>query len=188
MERKEIAVVRFDEWTVTLYEGGEASLWIRGSEHVADLRWDGIGLSWQDVPAECRPGGSIERILEACLRETLGLSAQDIIDALDPEDERALMEWARLASMNSIAAGGIGQTVQEMRKAREAWEALSPAAKRAHDALLALLAQEYEDAREEYRRACGEEPPESVLAVMGPDWPGFGFLSAQEIADIADIA
>src|SRR5690606_29566994 len=79
------------------------------------------------------------------------LSAQDIIDALTPEDERALMEWARLASANSIAAGGIGQTVQEMRKAREAWEALSPAAKRAHDALLALLAQEYEEAREEYR-------------------------------------
>ena len=113
------------------------------------------------------------------------LSAQDIIDALTPEDERALMEWARLASMHSIAAGGIGQTVQEMRKAREAWEALSPAAKRAHDALLALLAQEYEEAREEYRRAYGEEPPESVLAVMGPDWPGFGFLSAQEIEDIA---
>lgn len=186
MERKEIAVVRFgDEWTVTLYEGGEASLWIRGSEHVADLRWDGISLSWQDVPAECRPGGPIERILEARLRETHGLSAQEIIDALDPEDERALREWARLASVHSIAAGGIGQTAQEMREAEEAWAALSPEAKTAHDNLLKLLAQEYEEAKEEYRRVYGEEPPASVPAVMGHDWPGYRFLSAQEIADVA---
>src|SRR5690606_15154301 len=170
MERKEIAVVRYDEWTVTLYEGGEASLWIRGTEHVADLRWDGISLSWQDVPAECRPRDSIEQILEACLRETLGLSAQDIIDAMDTDDEGSLVQWARLACVNWIDAGVIARTVQERRAAAKAWAERPPADKRAHDAILALLAQEYAESREEYRRAYGEEPPESVLAVLGPDW------------------
>lgn len=126
-----------------------------------------------------------EIAMDARMRETHGLSAQDIIDAMDPEDERALREWARLASVHSIAAGGIGQTAQDMREAQEAWAALSPAAKQAHDDLLELLAQEYEEAKEEYRRVYGEEPPASVPAVMGHDWPGYRFLSAQEIADVA---
>lgn len=126
-----------------------------------------------------------EIAMDARLRETHGLSAQDIIDALDPEDERALREWARLASENAIAAGGIGQTAQEMREVQEAWDALSPAAKKAHDDLLKLLEQEYEEAKEGYRRVYGEEPPASVPAVMGHDWPGYRFLSAQEIADVA---
>lgn len=92
----------------------------------------------------------------------------------------AIKDWARLDSRNSIAACGVGQNREEMRKAQAAWEALGEQGQSLygeilnafrHDLRLAL--QEWRDNNGAYATTCGDLGPETVL---GADYIGFDYL------------
>lgn len=112
-------------------------------------------------------------------------TVEQIISSMSEEDREALERWAHLASRNQIAAGGIGQTQQEAKAAREAWESLSPEARAAHDAIDRALLRDYLEGRKVLGEAAPEQTgAETVYAIVGHDWPGYRYLSAEEIAVI----
>lgn len=101
-------------------------------------------------------------------------------------DSTRLKDWATYASRGTRAAGELGQTQEQKETARELWDQLNQEERDAHARILAKLRQDYAEARAEFRETYGAEPPTNAEVVLGPDYPGFRYLSTPEIRSVEE--
>lgn len=107
-------------------------------------------------------------------------SAEQLINRLSNTEKSKLAEWARLDSTNTIAAGGIGQTLSEKIKACKAWEKLSPKTKKIYEEMVDQYYIDLEESLKEFSEATGYDEDEIEPADALPDdYPLWPYLSAQ---------
>ena len=110
---------------------------------------------------------------------------QTIIDALLPEERDALAEWARLATVDTIAAGGRGQTATQIVDAQRAWESLSPMLRTTRTKIFEACLAESRAAQGDWPKSWGEPPVEPEI-LLGDDWAGWPYINAPDVKSVQE--
>lgn len=106
------------------------------------------------------------------------ISPTKVLDLLTDDQREALAEWARLATVHTVAAGGIGQTQEEQRAAADARWHLSLTIRVKHDILRHLAAVDAVEAIIDARERGDHGVADAGVDVLGDAYEAWPYLSA----------
>ena len=111
----------------------------------------------------------------------------EALERLEEDELKRLEGWALMASRDTIAAGGIGQTHPQQSREMDTWDGLSAETKAAHETLVNLTEDAVVD--ELAGPLADEDWADVPIEVALPyDWPAWPYLSAKDCRGIMEGA